>query len=136
MTIYLIFIIVGILLLVGGINSLNNLREFVKSNEQAVGTVIELVETNDDDGILYYPVFEIRTRRNEIITYKHSTASSNPKWTLGKTTTFIFKSDNPDSIRILNFWTVFWWPLCLMAVAADLLIIGIFYFLLQGYFNA
>ncbi|WP_147243581.1 hypothetical protein [Chitinophaga flava] len=108
----------------------------MRGGEQAVGTVVQLVESKDDEGTCYYPVFDIPTRQHEIITYRHGTAYSSPeKWQIGETAAFIFEAGKPDTVRFLSYWGIFWWPLCLMAVAVDLLVIGGGYFLLQGYFT-
>jgi hypothetical protein len=133
MTIHLIFIIVGGLLLTGALRSLMSLRRFIKDAEKAVGTVTKLVEKEDDDGISYYPVFDIPTRHHGIITYGAGTGTSSRKWEIGKTALFILKPDKPETTRRLNFWGIFWWPLSLMAIGVDLLLIGIGYFLLRGY---
>jgi len=136
MTIYLIFIIVGCLLLTGALMALKGRLAFAKGAERAVGTLVQLVEGKGDDEKLYYPVFEIHTRQHGIITYRHTTAYSFPKWRIGETATFILEPGKPYTARFLKYWTVFWWPLTLMAVAVDLLVIGGGYFLLRGYVGA
>lgn len=136
MIIYLIFIIVGGLLLAGALVVLKNTLTFVRNGERAVGTVVRLDERKDSEGTYYFPVFDIHTQQHETITYGHWTGSSSAVWQIGETKTFIFKPGNPDTVRFLNYWGLFWWPLSLMAVAIDLLVIGGGYFLLRGYFGA
>ncbi|HEY9259929.1 DUF3592 domain-containing protein [Chitinophaga sp.] len=136
MILYLIFIIVGGLLLAGALAALKNKLTFVKDGERAVGTVVQLVERRDDEGTFYFPVFDIHTRRHETITYRYSTGSSSMQWQIGETRVFIFEPGNPDTVRFLNYWGLFGWPLSLMAIALDLLVIGSGYFLLSGYFAA
>lgn len=135
MIIYLIFITVGGLLLAGALVELRNKLTFVKDGERAVGTVVQLVEKEDSEGTFYFPVFDIPTRQHEIITYRHSSGSSAAQWQIGETIAFIFEPGKPDTVRFLNYWRIFWWPLSLMAVALDLLVIGGGYFLLRGYFG-
>lgn len=136
MIIHCIYITVGALLLVFALRSLRSRLAFVKNGERAVGTVVELAEKSEDDGTYYYPVFNIPTRRNETITYKHSTGSSIAKWKVGKTAAFIFHPGRPETVWFLNYGTLFWWPLTLLAVAIDLLLIGGGYFVFRGYFGA
>lgn len=136
MIIYLIFIIVGGLLLAGAIVVLKNTLTFIKNGERAIGTVVRLDERKDDEGTYYFPVFDIPTRQHETITYGHWTGSSSAGWRIGETSAFIFAPGKPDTVRFLNYWGIFWWPLCLMAVAVDLLVMGGGYFLLRGYFGA
>ena len=134
MTIYLIFITVGILLLTGAIKELKRKLAFVKNGERSVGAVVELGEKKEDDGTFYYPVFEIKTGNHETITYRHGSGSSRAIWAVGQEAAFIFERGKPETVRFLNYWAIFWWPLSLLAVAIDLLLIGAGYFLLQGYF--
>ncbi|QJB37983.1 hypothetical protein HF324_09020 [Chitinophaga oryzae] len=136
MTIHSIYIIVGALLLVFALKSLRRMLAFMKNGERAVGTVVELVEKNEDDGTFYYPVFNIPTRRHEVITYKHLTGSSTAKWQVGETAAFIFHPGRPETVWFLNYGTIFWWPLTLLAVAIDLLLIGGGYFVFHEYFGA
>jgi len=135
MTIYLIFIIVGCLLLAAALVDLKGRLRFVKGAERAVGTLVQLVEKKDDEGTLYYPVFEIHTRRHEVVTYRPATGYSFPKGKIGETATFILEPGKPETVRFLKYRTIFWWPLTLMAVAVDLLVIGAGYFLLRGFFE-
>lgn len=136
MTIYLIFLILGSLLLTAALLDLKGRMRFVRRGERAVGAVTQLVEIKDDEGTMYFPVFEIHTSRQEVITYRHATASSYPRWKLGETAAFVFEPGKPETIRFLRYWTIFWWPVSLLAVAVDLLVIGGGYFLLRGYFGA
>ncbi|MBC9909729.1 DUF3592 domain-containing protein [Chitinophaga varians] len=135
MIIYLIFIVVGGLLLAGALLDLKGRLAFVKGSERAVGTVVRLAESTDTEGTFYAPVFDIPTSLDEIITYRHATAASSPEWEIGETAVFIFEPGKPDTLRFLSYWTIFWWPLCLVGVAVDLLVIGGGYFLLYGYFG-
>ena len=134
MVLYLIFITVGVLLLIGAFIELKRKLAFVKSGERSVGTVVELVEKKDDDGTIYYPVFEFKTANNETITYRHGSGSSTARWAVGQEAAFIFEPGKPETARFLNYWGIYWWPLSLLAVAIDLLLIGAGYFLLRGYF--
>ncbi|WP_346317714.1 DUF3592 domain-containing protein [Chitinophaga sp. YIM B06452] len=135
MLIYLIFIIVGVLLLAFALLDLKGRLKFVKNAERSVGTVSRVAERKDDDGTYYSPVFEINTSQNETITYRHGTSSSSPRWQVGQEAVFIYEPGKPDTARFLDYWDIFWFPLCVLAVAVDLLVIGCGYFLLRGYFG-
>lgn len=136
MIVYSIFVIVGVLLLAGAITALKRSLRFLKTAERSVGTVVQVVEKQDDnDGTLYYPVYEFPTSANETVTYRHNTSSSNAMWQVGEKTTFIFEPGNPASARFLSYWGIFSWPLGLLAVAVNLVIIGGGYFLLRGYYG-
>ncbi|NLU91860.1 DUF3592 domain-containing protein [Chitinophaga sp. Ak27] len=133
---YLIFIIVGALLLAGALTSLKGRLAFVKNGERALGTVVQLVERTDDEGTWYIPVFDIPSRQQETITYRHDATSSSFEWQLGEKAAFIFEPGKPDTVRFLSYWKIFGWSLSLLAAAVDLLLIGGGYFLLNGYWGA
>ena len=135
MIIYFIFLIAGGLLLRGALVALRSRLTFVKNGERSVGTVVQIIESKDSEGTYYFPVFEINSRLHETVTYKPGTAYSTSWWKIGDTAAFIFEPSKPDTVRPLNYWRIFWWPLSLMAVAIDLLVIGAGYFLLYGYFG-
>ncbi len=135
MIIHSIILIVGILLLVFGIAELKRRLAFVKNSERSVGRVVQLKEKKDDEGTYYYPVFEIHTRKREVMTYVLGTGTSPTSWKLGQEAVFIFDPEQPESIRMLRYWVVFGWPLSLLAVAVDILLIGIGYFAWYVYWS-
>jgi|GEM_PF-4578210 len=59
MIIYLIFLIVGGLMLTAAVLNLKKELALLKGGERAVGTVVEMVERIEEDGPVYFPVFEI-----------------------------------------------------------------------------
>lgn len=136
MIVYLIFIVVGVLLLAGALVSLRGRLTFLKSGERVLGTVVQLVEKKDDEGTWYVPVFDISGGQFDTITHRHDTTSSSAEWQLGEKAAFIFEPGKPDTLRFLSYWEIFGWSLSLLAVGIDLLLIGIGYFLLGGYFGA
>ncbi|TWF33875.1 hypothetical protein FHW36_11165 [Chitinophaga polysaccharea] len=135
MIIYLIFIVVGALLLAAALAALKGKLDFVKNGERVLGTVVQLVEKKDDEGTWYVPVFDIHGRQQETITSRHDTASSSAEWQIGEKAAFIFEPGKPDTLRFLSYWEIFGWSLSLLAVAVDLLLIGAGYFLLRGYWG-
>lgn len=135
MIVYSIFVIVGILLLIAAVAALKRSLRFVRAGERAEGIVVRVAEVEDADGNLYYPVFEIPTQAHGTITYRHGTSSSPANWEVGDKAVFIFDPARPESVTFLRYWRVFGWPLSLMAVAVDLLVVGGGYFLLRGYFG-
>ncbi|SHL36253.1 hypothetical protein SAMN05444266_10377 [Chitinophaga jiangningensis] len=136
MIIHTIFICVGALLLGFAIADLKNRIRFVKTAERASGTLVELVEKSDDEGTVYYPVFEIPTLQNETLTFRHTTGFSNPPWQLHQSVPFIFEPGKPETLRMFSYWSIYWWPLCLLAISIDLLLIGGGYFLFHQLFGA
>lgn len=133
MIVYLLFILIGGLLLAGAIWDLRGRIAFLKEGERSLGTVVRVEERQEDEGIYYYPVFRIVSGNGEAFTYRHGTASSSPAWQVGEQAMFIFVPGRPETARFLRYWPICWWPLSLMAAAAILLLTGGGYFLLRGY---
>lgn len=135
MIICLIFIAVGGLLLVRATAILRNRLAFVRQGMRAQGTIVEFVEERDEDGTFYFPVFDIPGSRYETITYQHRVGSSRARWQMGDTAMFIFEPGKPETVELLSYRGIFGWPLLLLTVAVDLLVVGGGYFLYNGYFG-
>ncbi|WP_291911972.1 DUF3592 domain-containing protein [Chitinophaga sp. CB10] len=134
MILYAIFLLVGALLLVAGIKELQRKLNFARKAERAMGKVIKLDEHCDQEGVtVYYPKFEIPTTGHGIITYRSSTGYGPEKYQVGQMVHFIFDPAKPETAQYLSTWRIFGAPLCLLALAVDLLLIGAGYFLLRGY---
>lgn len=135
MIICLILIVLGGLLLVRAVAMLKNGLAFARQGVQAEGTIVEFIEERDEDGTFHFPVFDIPGGRNQTITYKHNVGSSGSRWQMGDTAMFIFEPGKPDTVKLLSYQGLLEWPLILLAVAVDFLVVGGGYFLYQGYFG-
>ncbi len=137
MIVSLIFLIVGTLLLLAALSNLKRKLALMKTGERTIGTVVEQQEKKDDDGTYYYAVFEMYTPLLNKVTYSSSTGhSSASTWAVGKTAPFIIESGKPETARFLSYWSVFGWPITLLILAMEFLMIGGGYFLLRDYFIA
>lgn len=132
---YFIFILLGAMFLSFALSDLQYRLSFLKRGERCIGTVIEFKEYKGEDHVYHLPVFLIKTRQNEDIVYTHYATSSTSKWKLGQTKAFIFDRSNPKIVRSLSYWGIFVWSLLLTICAAELLTIGIGYYVLHGYFD-
>ncbi|MGX5820185.1 DUF3592 domain-containing protein [Chitinophaga lutea] len=131
MIIYLMFLIVGGLLMYFAIRDLRGRLSFLKNGERSLGTVVRIAEREDDEGTLYSPVFEIPTRDRQVISYQERTASTSPRWRVGDQVTFVFEPGKPETVRFVSYWKIFWWPVCLLAAGVDMLIVGGGYFIVR-----
>ena len=132
----LAFIIAGAVLLAFSMADFQHRIMFVKKGERVEGTVIRLIETKgDDNDIFYYPLFEININDKETIAYQGISGSAPSVWKVGQKAAFIHTSDGSPAIRRLGYWSIYWKPLVLLAIAIDFLIVGAGYFLLQDYFG-
>lgn len=132
---YFILILASLILLFLTIRDFRRSSHFLKHGERCTGTITELIELKDDDGITYSPVFKINTLSNGELTHRSNWSSSSPKWQVGKTAEFIFTPGQPESLRLLNYWAIYKWTLILGMMAFDFLAFGLGYYLLHGYFG-
>jgi len=136
MGIYILFIIFGVVMLSFALAALQSRIAFVKGGEVVVGTIVRIAETKDADGTYYYPVYEIPVGNGEIFTYRPTTStSSRSAWPVGKKVSFIYESGRPSDVKMLKYWRLYGWQLILLSVAINLILIGVGYFLLRGYFS-
>ncbi|MCV9928664.1 DUF3592 domain-containing protein [Flavobacterium sp. LS1R49] len=130
---YKISLAIGILLSLVSLFILKESLTFIKKSERAEGTVIGFEEISGDGGSSYSPIFKIKTKDNQEITYTHTSSTSPPSWDIGEKATFLYKSNDPDSARILTYFGVFSWSIVLMGIAIPLIVIGSSYHFLKAY---
>ncbi|SHE52968.1 DUF3592 domain-containing protein [Pedobacter caeni] len=131
---YRISLVAGIILLIVSLFILKESLAFVAHSERAIGVVIEIEKISIDDGPSYSPVFQIITKNNEEIVYRHLHSSNPPGWTIGEKATFLYAPDDPDgSVRIFTYFGLFSWTIILMAFAIPLTIVGGSYIWFERY---
>lgn len=131
---YKISLIIGIILFVISVLILKETLVFLEKSERAVGTVTRFEEVSTD-GITYTPIFKIKTKDNQEITYTHTSSANPPSWDIGEQATFFYDPNNLNSIRISTYFGVFSWSIVLMAIAIPLIIVGISYYVLNPYLH-
>jgi hypothetical protein len=121
---YRCFLLTGIILLFSSLYHLKQSIDFVKRSEKTIGTVIEMVAVSGDGGATYTPIFTLRTKNNQQITYRHSVSSAPPSWKIGQQATFLYDPANPHSARMVGYFWIFNWTIIFMVAALPLIIIG------------
>ncbi|SFM85585.1 hypothetical protein SAMN05428949_1057 [Chitinophaga sp. YR627] len=116
------------------LKTFRQVKTFVKNGKRVEGAVVKFIETKDDDGLYYYPLFEITINEKETITYQGMTGSTHRSWKIGQKTAFIYVPGDIPDIRRLRYWTLFWFPLILLSIAVNFIVVGCGYFLLKAYF--
>jgi hypothetical protein len=129
--VYRLSFIAGIILLIVSLFILRDSLAFIEKSERATGAVTML----QSDGEAYTPVFHIKTKSNEEITYVHTSATSPPSWEIGETATFLYDPGDPHSARMFTYFGVFSWTIVLSALATFFITIGSGYYLLRRYLN-
>ncbi|ACU61828.1 hypothetical protein [Chitinophaga pinensis] len=134
MIICILFIVIGAVVLAFALVAFRHATTFVKKGRCVEGAVIKFVETKDEDGVYYYPLFEITISEKETITYRGMNGATYKSWKIGQKAAFIYVPGEVPHIRRLRYWSIFGFPLVLLAIAADFIVVGFGYFLLKAYF--
>ncbi len=124
-----IFVVVGILLLVGGFLSYRNTRRFMAHSTVARGEVMNLVlqATSDSDvpssdAGTYHPVIRFETENREAIEFMSNTGSNPPSHRKGDTVTVRYDPNDPYRARVDSFVSL--WLLALIPGSLGLVFIA------------
>jgi hypothetical protein len=108
-----LFVVVGVLLLVGGFFSYKHTRRFIAHSTVTRGEVIDLVlrATSDSDSPrsdagVYYPLIRFETESHEAIEFMGSTGSNPPSHRKGDTIAVRYDSDDPYRARVDSFFSL------------------------------
>jgi hypothetical protein len=111
-----IFVVVGVLLLVGGFFSYKHARRFIANSTVADGEVIDLVlrrkSNSDSPGTnrgTYHPVIRFETESREAIEFVSNTGSSPPSHRKGDIVTVRYDPKDPYTARVDSFVSL-WLP--------------------------
>ena len=89
-------------------------------------TVVELiaVQSSDDNGYTYKPVFQFSDKYGETHTFKSQVSSRPPAYKVGETVKVIYNPLDVSEVKTVTYWGLYRWSVFLMCIAAPLLIIG------------
>lgn len=114
-----IFLIIGILMLVGAYFLYKNTADFINNATTTEGTVVELIEVRSEDtdtsnsrnkkrySYTYKPRVEFNTKTGKLIEFMSSTSSNPPSYTKGEKVEVLYLEDKPEKAKI-NGTTSLW----------------------------
>jgi Protein of unknown function (DUF3592) len=107
-----IFLVIGVLMLLGSLLSWNNTRRFIANAETAQGRVIELIEVRDDDdgSTTYKPVVTYVAANGQSITFTASFSSKPAPYDVGESVDVLYAADDPHDARIRGFGSLWLGP--------------------------
>jgi hypothetical protein len=107
-----IFLLIGVLMLLGSLLSWNNTRRFIANANTTQGRVIELIEVHDEDdgSITYKPVVTYVAANGRSITFTASFSSKPAPYDVGETVEVLYAPDNPREARIRGFGSLWLGP--------------------------
>lgn len=107
-----LFLVIGVCALVGGIVWGVNTKKFVDGAERASGTVIELERRQSgDDGPSYYPVVRFTDAAGNDVTFTSSTGSNPPSKREGDKVDVLYDPRNPREAELDSFFSLWFGPL-------------------------
>jgi hypothetical protein len=99
----IIFFLIGIGMLIGGIFAYRSNQQFLQSSLKSKGTVTSLDLRHSSDSSSYHPVVQFRTLKNQIINFTSSVGSNPASYQVGETVEVNYDPTNPNSAKINDF---------------------------------
>ena len=106
-----VFLVVGILMLIGAYFTYSNTSDFLKTADKSFGMVIDYQEkeSRDSDGhysMMYYPVVAYVLEDGTPLQFVSSTGSGRPTYLLNQQIDIYVSSENPGDARIASFFSL------------------------------
>jgi hypothetical protein len=105
-----LFPAIGVLMLVGAFFLWNSTRQFVARAVTTQGTVVDLAEKHDSDGVTYSPVVRFTTPAGGEITYTESFSGNPAPYDVGDSVEVLYSSDEPGKGRVKGFMSLWFGP--------------------------
>lgn len=119
-----VFPVVGGLLLVVAMLMWNATRQFVASASTLQGTVVELIEQRDSDGVTYSPVVRFMAPDGNEVTYTESFSGNPAPYDVGEGVEVLYSREHPDKRRIKGFMSLWLGPVILGGIGSVFVLIG------------
>jgi Protein of unknown function (DUF3592) len=121
----LIFLLVGVAGLVGGIFTLVRTRSFLASAREAQARVVGMKERiGTERQVAYYPVLRYQTHQGSVKEIVSSVGSNPPRYKEGDSVVILYDPAKPESARIHTFFNVWGVPLILGGMGFLFLIVS------------
>jgi len=119
-----LFPAIGGLLLLGALLLWNSTRQFVSRAHTVPGTVVDLIEQRDSDGVTYSPKVQFTTPAGREITYVESFSGNPAPYDVGERVEVLYSTDKPGKGRIKGFMSLWMGPLILGGIGFVFAAIG------------
>ncbi len=109
----LILNLIWIGLLAGGLYVAYDSWKLSTGGSNVSGTVVDMIESSDDDGTTYAPVVQYEVN-GTTYSYQSSNYTNPPAYRVGQEVKMVYDGDHPDKARISNFFELWLIPLILI----------------------
>lgn len=99
----IIFFLIGIGMIIGGIFAYRSNQQFLQSSLKSTGTVTGLDLRHSSDSSSYHPVVQFRTLENQVINFTSSVGSNPASYQVGETVEVNYNPTSPNSAKINDF---------------------------------
>lgn len=129
-----IILIVGLVLLVLGVQLFMSSRKFLETGVKTKATVIENIAVRSQGSnhtyTMYAPLLEYEVKGKKK-TYTPNARSNPPAYDIGDKVPIVYSAKNSQNVRIISYWGVYLGSNILLAIGLPMLLIGGGYFLFK-----
>ena len=118
------FVVIGLILFSYAIFQYKQTQKLLMNGVKTKAVVIELIETRDDDGTKYKPVFEFTDRNDNNVIFKSNVATSPSPYKINDKVSVVYNPQDKKEVKVISYWGLYRWTIVLLCIAAPLLIIG------------
>ena len=123
----LIFVLVGLALIAGGIWMLYQRSDTSLLGERAEGTVVRLIEKAEPgETPVIYPFFKFKAENGKTYTVKGGVGSNPAAYTVGEKLSVVYDPDRPQDAHIDSFTELWLAPLVLLLMGFIFVLAGLF----------
>lgn len=106
--IFSIFLVVGILFLVGTTFSLYSGMDMAKNGIKTTGTITDLdISVSEDKSRTYFPIIQFTTQENQQVEFRSSMGSSSYRGSIGQSIDVLYNPANPNDAIIDSTFGVY-----------------------------
>jgi hypothetical protein len=122
----LLFFVIGIVVLIGGIISVVKQRRQMADSLSAVGLITGLATEMGKSGHLYYPLVQFKTASGQALSFQSAVGSSPAGYSVGQQVKVLYDSRNPQQAEIDSMVSQWFVPGCMLAMGLMFTLGGLF----------
>lgn len=119
-----IFLAIGLGMLAGAGYWASRTQVFVDRAGAAPGKVIDLEQSRSSNSTTYYPVVKFKTKSGQERTFRSSSGSSPPSYSVGESVGVLYDESEPSDARIRSFFALWGGPVILGGLGSIFFLIG------------
>lgn len=104
-----VFALTGVGMLVGSGTLYKSTSSFLAEAVKAPGTVVELVESQANNGRSYRPVVQFSNQNGQRVTFESSSGSNPPSYSKGQSVEVFYRPEAPQDAELNDFFSL-WGP--------------------------